>query len=112
MLKIRLSKFGAKNAPTYRVVVCEARSKRDGKNVDNQGFYDPTAPKKFSYNKEKYNMWVKKGAVPTKSVLDMIAGKYTFQKYEPKQEVAEKPEEIIEKTEKVEEKKEENENNP
>ncbi|MFH1407640.1 MAG: 30S ribosomal protein S16 [Patescibacteria group bacterium] len=95
MLKIRLSKFGAKNAPTYRIVVSEARSKRDGKNLDKLGFYNPTAPnpKKFSYDKEKYIAWIKKGAKPTKAVVDMIKGKYIFKKYEPKKEIVEKPKE-------------------
>ncbi|MFH1566225.1 MAG: 30S ribosomal protein S16 [bacterium] len=91
MIKIRLSKFGKRNAPTYRIVVKEARSKRDGKYLDSLGSYNPTDLEKgFSYNKKSYDEWMKKGAQPTKAVLDLIKGKYTFKKYTPKKEEGKK----------------------
>lgn len=77
MLKIKLSRFGKKNAPTFRIIVAEARSKRDGYYLENLGFYNPNNQKdKFSYNKEKYTQWIQKGAIPTKSVKEMVEGKY------------------------------------
>jgi len=85
MLKIRLSKFGKRNAPTYRIVVSEARSKRDGKYLDILGFYNPKdAANNFSYDNNKYTQWLKRGAKPTEAVFNMVQGKYIFKKYEPK----------------------------
>ncbi len=84
MLKIRLYKIGKRNAPTYRIVVKECKSKRGGKYVESIGFYNPDIVNGFSYDKEKFNGWVKKGAKPTDAVIKMIQGKYEFKKYEPK----------------------------
>ena len=77
MLKIKLSRFGKKNAPTFRIIVAEARSKRDGYYLENLGSYNPNNQKdKFSYNKERYAQWIQKGAIPTESVKEMVEGKY------------------------------------
>lgn len=61
MLKIRLTRVGKKNAPTYRIVVCETRSKRDGNYVDLLGHYNPYL-KQMVIDQEKLQDWQTKGA--------------------------------------------------
>ncbi len=69
MLKIKLFRTGKRGHALYRVVVAEARSKRDGKHNDLLGTYDPHAnPPSFNVDVEKYNNWLKKGAQPTLTV--------------------------------------------
>ena len=69
MLKIRLMRTGKKNQPSYRIVVVEAHSKRDGKYVEKLGFYNPlTNPATVKLDKVGYDSWLKKGAQPTKTV--------------------------------------------
>ena len=81
---IRLTKTGKKNAPSYRIAVCATRSKRDGKPLALIGFYNPSNnPILFEYDKNEYTEWVKKGAKPSDAVKNLIAGKYSFVKYEP-----------------------------
>lgn len=84
-IKIRLSRIGRKNLPSYRIVVTTTKSKRDGDSLDILGFYNPSNnPVLFEYDKEKLNEWVKKGAQLTDAVQNLIDGKYTYTKYEPK----------------------------
>jgi small subunit ribosomal protein S16 len=65
-VKIRLSRFGAKKQPTYRVVVAEERSKRDGRIVERLGMYDPrTEPPTVVLNEERTRYWLGVGARPT-----------------------------------------------
>ena len=65
-LKIRLSRFGAKKQPTYRVVVAEEHSKRDGRIVEKIGHYDPrTEPPTVVLNEERTKYWLSVGARPT-----------------------------------------------
>ena len=81
---IRLAKFGKRNAPSYRVVVSNTRNKRNGKYLDILGFYNPSDPSsKFTYDKKRYEDWIKKGALITTAVEKLVAGKYKFKKYEP-----------------------------
>lgn len=69
MLKIKLFRTGKRGHSLYRIVVAEARSKRDGKNSDLLGTYDPhTNPPTFNLDVEKYTNWLKKGAQPTETV--------------------------------------------
>ena len=73
MLKIRLAKVGRKGDVSYRIVVSEARTKRDSKHVAVIGSYDPAiTPPTIKFDKEKYESWIKKGAQPTKAVLKLI----------------------------------------
>ena len=72
-LKIKLSRFGAIHNPVYRVVVAEARSRRDGAAVEQIGTYQPKisdVPLKLSLDRVDY--WVSKGAVPTETVKSLI----------------------------------------
>jgi small subunit ribosomal protein S16 len=69
MLKIKLARFGKRNQPHYRIVVNEARSKRDGQYIDLIGHYAPTqTPKVLKMNMELYKEWLTKGAQPTDTV--------------------------------------------
>lgn len=73
MLKIKLTRRGKKNQPSYRIVVAEAQSKRDGKYLDLLGFYNPlTKPATIKINKESYLNWLKKGARPTETVKKLV----------------------------------------
>ena len=65
-VKIRLSRTGAKKQPTYRIVVAEERSKRDGRLVERLGHFDPrTEPPTIVLNEERTRYWLSVGARPT-----------------------------------------------
>ena len=65
-VKIRLSRMGAKKQPTYRIVVAEERSKRDGRLVERLGHFDPrTEPPTIVLNEERTRYWLSVGARPT-----------------------------------------------
>ena len=73
MLAIRLMRMGAKKSPSYRIVVKEKLSKRDGAYVENIGFYDPTrSPAEVRLNMERVNYWMERGAQPTDTVRQLI----------------------------------------
>ena len=73
MLAIRLMRMGAKKSPSYRVVVKEKLSKRDGAYVENVGFYNPTRdPAEVRLDLERVNYWIAKGAQPTDTVRQLI----------------------------------------
>ncbi|NLY35723.1 MAG: 30S ribosomal protein S16 [Tissierellia bacterium] len=65
-VKIRLKRMGNKKRPSYRVVVADSRSPRDGRNIDEIGYFDPLSdPVKLEINHEKAIKWLKDGAQPT-----------------------------------------------
>ena len=65
-VKIRLRRRGAKKAPFYRVVVADSRSPRDGRFIEEIGYYNPiTEPAVIKIDEEKAAKWVKNGAQPT-----------------------------------------------
>jgi small subunit ribosomal protein S16 len=73
MLKIKLARFGKKKQPHYRIVVNEARDKRDGSYVALLGHYAPTQiPKTLDIDLDAYKLWVKKGAQPTETVDSLV----------------------------------------
>ena len=73
MLKIKLARFGRRNQPEYRIVVNEAKDKRDGKYVELLGHYAPTqTPKLLKVDLEKYRAWLVKGAQPTDTVASLV----------------------------------------
>jgi len=62
-VKIRLKRMGAKKAPFYRIVVADSRSPRDGRFIEEIGFYDPLKnPAVININEEKALEWLSKGA--------------------------------------------------
>ena len=74
MLKIRLARVGKKKQPTYRVVVADARAKRDGRYVEIIGQYNPrTEPNTFVIDEEKARDWMRKGAQPTERIHKLFA---------------------------------------
>lgn len=74
MLKIKLARFGKRGQPHYRIVVNEARDKRDGSYVESLGQYAPTQnPKILQLDVAKYDAWVAKGATPTDTVKSLAA---------------------------------------
>ena len=72
-LRMRLRRMGAKNNPFYRVVVADARSPRDGRFVDEIGYYNPTTdPATIKIDAEKALEWLRKGAQPTDTVRVLL----------------------------------------
>ncbi len=68
-VKIRLRRMGKKKAPFYRVVVADSRSPRDGRFIEEIGYYDPTKdPSVISINEEAAKKWLANGAQPTATV--------------------------------------------
>ena len=73
MVKIRLRRMGAKKAPSYRVVVADSRYPRDGRFIEEIGYYDPTKePSVVSIDKEKADKWLANGAQPTDTVKKLL----------------------------------------
>lgn len=69
MLKIKLTRLGKKSEPRYRIVVNQARCRRDGEYVAQLGIYQPTmSPKVLQLDLKAYKQWLKKGAQPTETV--------------------------------------------
>ena len=71
MLKIRLKRLGAKKAPTYRIIVINSTTKREGKPIQELGHYNPKT-KVMQLDKAAALDWVKKGAQPTETVAYLI----------------------------------------
>ncbi len=84
MLAIRLMRMGAKKKPSYRVVVKEKLSKRDGAYLENVGFYDPTRnPAEVRLNMERVSYWMEKGAQPSDTVHQLIKKQSKAQQSSP-----------------------------
>ena len=72
-VKIRLKRLGAKKTPFYRVVVADERSPRDGKFIEEIGYYNPlTEPAEVKIDADKANAWIAKGAQPTETVRSLL----------------------------------------
>ncbi|HSQ23654.1 MAG TPA: 30S ribosomal protein S16 [Pyrinomonadaceae bacterium] len=73
MLAIKLMRTGAKKRPSYRVVVKEKQSKRDGAYLENLGTYNPTRePAEINLKVDRVQYWIGKGAQPTDTVARLI----------------------------------------
>ena len=73
MVKIRLRRMGAKKAPFYRVVVADSRFPRDGRFIEEIGYYDPTKnPSVVSIDADKAKQWLSNGAQPTDTVRELL----------------------------------------
>lgn len=76
-VKIRLRRMGAKKTPFYRIVVADSRFPRDGRFIEEIGYYNPLKePIDFKVDSEKVNKWISNGAQPTDTV------KALFKKHE------------------------------
>lgn len=71
MLKIRLKRLGAKKAPSYRIIVINSTTKREGKPIQELGFYNPKT-KEMRLDKAAAESWISKGAQPTETVAYLI----------------------------------------
>ncbi|MDO4661850.1 MAG: 30S ribosomal protein S16 [Tissierellia bacterium] len=75
-VKIRMKRMGAKKRPFYRIVVADSRSPRDGRFIEEIGYYNPlTSPKTFKVDNEKAQQWIKNGAKPT-SIVEKLFKDY------------------------------------
>ncbi len=72
-VKIRLRRMGSKKAPFYRVVVADSRYPRDGRFIEEIGYYNPVSePKVVEIDGEKARAWIAKGAQPTDGVVKLL----------------------------------------
>ncbi len=72
-VKIRLRRMGMKKAPFYRVVVADERSPRDGRCIEEIGYFNPlTEPETIQIDAEKATKWIKNGAQPTDTVKALL----------------------------------------
>jgi small subunit ribosomal protein S16 len=71
MLKLRLKRTGKKRLPSYRLVIMENTSRRDGRPIDELGYYNPIT-KKFRFDSEKIKKWLIYGVKPTETVSDLL----------------------------------------
>ena len=73
MVKIRLRRMGAKKAPFYRIVVADSRYPRDGRFIEEIGYYNPlTKPATVKVDVDRAQAWIKTGAQPTETVRDLL----------------------------------------
>ncbi|GHE29312.1 30S ribosomal protein S16 [Vulcaniibacterium thermophilum] len=74
MVKIRLTRGGAKKRPFYHIIVTDSRSARDGRNIERLGYYNPVASgndKRVELNVERVQHWIKNGAQMTEKVANL-----------------------------------------
>ncbi|MBP3292082.1 MAG: 30S ribosomal protein S16 [Clostridia bacterium] len=73
MVKIRLTRMGAKKAPFYRIVAVDSRKARDGEYIEQIGYYNPVAqPKVVVIDSDVAKKWLANGAQPTETVRDLF----------------------------------------
>jgi len=73
-VRIRLKRMGAKKKPFYRVVVADSRFPRDGRFIEEIGYYNPTTqPTTIKIDLEKAGVWLSRGALPTNTVKELFA---------------------------------------
>ena len=82
MVKLRLKRMGAKKAPFYRIVASDARVRRDGREIEVVGTYDPTKnPAIINIDEEKALNWLNKGAVCSDTVHDILSKNGIMKKF-------------------------------
>ncbi|MCL1853779.1 MAG: 30S ribosomal protein S16 [Peptococcaceae bacterium] len=80
--KIRLHRMGAKKKPFYRLVVCDAATRRDGRPIEEIGYYDPTKnPHEISINELSALKWLNEGAQPSDTAKSLLRQAGIMQKY-------------------------------
>jgi small subunit ribosomal protein S16 len=73
VVKLRLKRMGAKKRPSYRIVATESSSPRDGRFIEQVGFYDPlTDPSTVKLNEERVRYWLSVGAQPSETVMRLL----------------------------------------
>lgn len=82
MVKIRLKRIGAKKSPFYRIVVADSRDRRDGREIEVIGNYDPRQnPAVVNIDEEKTLNWLNNGALPSDTVRNILSSKGIMKKY-------------------------------
>ena len=71
MLKLRLKRTGRKRLPSYRLVIMENTTRRDGRPIEEVGYYDPIS-KKSNFETDKIKNWLNHGVKPTPTVLNLL----------------------------------------
>jgi len=71
MLKLRLKRIGRKGLPSYRLVIMESATRRDGRPIEEVGYYDPIS-KKYKLDSEKIQKWLSCGVQPTTTVANLL----------------------------------------
>jgi small subunit ribosomal protein S16 len=71
MLKLRLTRIGRKKQPVYRLVIMEHTTRRDGRPIEQLGFYNPLT-KESSFQVEKIQKWLSYGVKPTETVYQLL----------------------------------------
>lgn len=71
MLKLRLKRIGRKRSPSYRLVIMENTTRRDGRPIQEVGYYDPIS-KSYKFDNEKIKKWLNYGVKPTKTVFNLL----------------------------------------
>lgn len=71
MLKLRLKRVGRKRSPSYRLVIMENTTRRDGRPVEEVGYYDPIS-KNYKFDAEKIKKWLSYGVKPTETVSNLL----------------------------------------
>ena len=82
MVKLRLTRVGKKKQPSYRLVAAPSRSPRDGRFIEILGHYNPlTHPPTVVFKEDRIVHWLKEGAQPTESVLQLLTTAGIWQNY-------------------------------
>jgi small subunit ribosomal protein S16 len=82
MLRIRLRRVGSKRQPSYRIVVADSRSPRDGRFVEKIGFYNPrTEPATIEFDEARTLYWLGNGAKPSESCESLLLRNGTTERY-------------------------------
>ena len=82
-VKMRLRRMGAKKKPFYRIVVADSRAPRDGRFIEEIGYYNPVSePKQVKIDDEKAMKWLNTGAQPTEAVKSLLKKNGVMEKFE------------------------------
>ncbi len=71
MLKLRLKRIGKKRSPSYRLVIMENTFRRDGRPIDEVGYYNPITKQSY-FDTDKIRKWLSNGVIPTETVSDLL----------------------------------------
>lgn len=83
MVRIRLRRTGLRHQPSYRIIVADIESPRDGKFIEILGNYNPTTePFSFDVKEDRVYEWIKNGAVPSESVMKLFKSVGLLERYE------------------------------
>ncbi|HHW19084.1 MAG TPA: 30S ribosomal protein S16 [Firmicutes bacterium] len=86
-VKIRLKRMGAKKDPSYRIVVADSRTQRDGRAIEELGYYDPTTePATFKVSEERAILWLERGAIPTPTARTILSRAGILEKWQAARE--------------------------